>query len=106
MDFGEQSYSMVLADDLDNNGRLDLLVATMNGNLYALETSALYHPMKAWTSVVGSMLTSFTLWLCWQLQELCLHGQKQSAGSVQRADSLSPEFPATSFLNDARRGFG
>lgn len=52
MDFGEQSYSMVLADDLDGNGRLDLLVATMNGNLYALETSALYHPMKAWTSVV------------------------------------------------------
>lgn len=53
MDFGEQSYSMVLADDLDGNGRLDLLVTTMNGNLYALETSALYHPMKAWTSVVS-----------------------------------------------------
>ena len=53
MDFGEQSYSMVLADDLDQNGRMDLLVATMNGNLYALETSAVYHPMKAWTSVVS-----------------------------------------------------
>lgn len=53
MDFGEQSYGMVLADDLDNNGRMDLLVSTMNGNLYALETSAVYHPMKAWTSVVS-----------------------------------------------------
>lgn len=53
MDFGEQSYSMVLADDLDQNGRMDLLVSTMNGNLYALETSAVYHPMKAWTSVVS-----------------------------------------------------
>ena len=52
MDIGEQSYSMVLADDLDNNGRMDLLVSTMNGNLYALETAAVYHPMKAWTSVV------------------------------------------------------
>lgn len=52
MDIGEQSYSMVLADDLDNNGHMDLLVSTMNGNVYALETSAVYHPMKAWTSVV------------------------------------------------------
>ncbi len=51
MDIGEQSYSMVLADDLDNNGHMDLLVSTMNGNVYALETSAVYHPMKAWTSV-------------------------------------------------------
>ena len=58
MDFGEQSYSMVLADDLDSNGRMDLLVSTMNGNLYALETSAVYHPMKAWTSVVSHVLTS------------------------------------------------
>lgn len=53
MDFGEQSYSMVLADDLDQNGRMDLLVSTMNGNLYALETSAAYHPMKSWTSAVS-----------------------------------------------------
>jgi hypothetical protein len=52
MDIGEQSYSMVLADDLDNNGHMDLLVSTMNGNVYALETSAVYHPMKSWTSVV------------------------------------------------------
>lgn len=53
VDIGEQSYSMVLADDLDNNGRLDLLVSTMNGNVYSLETAAMYHPMKAWTSVVS-----------------------------------------------------
>ncbi|KAL3137120.1 hypothetical protein ABBQ32_006695 [Trebouxia sp. C0010 RCD-2024] len=65
MDFGEQSYSMVLADDLDGNGRLDLLVTTMNGNLYALETSALYHPMKAWTSVVHGV-NCFTARWNWQ----------------------------------------
>lgn len=60
MDIGEQSYSMVLADDLDNNGRMDLLVSTMNGNLYALETAAVYHPMKAWTSVVSLHATQST----------------------------------------------
>lgn len=31
LDLGEASYAQVLADDLDGNGRLDLLVATMNG---------------------------------------------------------------------------
>ena len=43
---------MVLADDLDGNGRLDLLVATMNGNVYSFETPALYHPLKAWPAQV------------------------------------------------------
>lgn len=40
---------MVLADDLDNNGRMDLLVSTMNGHVYAFETPAEYHPLKTWT---------------------------------------------------------
>lgn len=31
LDLGESSYAQVLADDLDGNGRLDLLVATTNG---------------------------------------------------------------------------
>ncbi|KAL0024039.1 hypothetical protein WJX77_011082 [Trebouxia sp. C0004] len=65
IDIGEQSYSMVLADDLDNNGRMDLLVSTMNGNVYALETSAVYHPMKAWTSVVHGV-NCFTARWNWQ----------------------------------------
>lgn len=42
----------VLADDLDGNGRLDLILATMNGNVYALETPAEFHPLKAWPSQV------------------------------------------------------
>ncbi|KAA6427087.1 MAG: defective in exine formation DEX1, partial [Trebouxia sp. A1-2] len=65
MDIGEQSYSMVLTDDLDNNGHMDLLVSTMNGNVYALETSAVYHPMKAWTSVVHGV-NCFTARWNWQ----------------------------------------
>lgn len=52
VDIGETSYSMVLADDLNDDGRLDLLVSTMNGNVYMFETGADYHPMKAWTSQV------------------------------------------------------
>ena len=46
IDIGETSYTMVLADDMDNNGRLDLVVSTMNGNVYVLETPAEYHPLK------------------------------------------------------------
>lgn len=46
--------SMVLTDDLDNNGRMDLLVSTMNGNVYAFETSSPYHPLKAWPQQVGA----------------------------------------------------
>eukprot|EP01026_Neomeris_dumetosa_P062169 TRINITY_DN5875_c0_g1_i5.p2 TRINITY_DN5875_c0_g1~~TRINITY_DN5875_c0_g1_i5.p2 ORF type:complete len:341 (+),score=48.23 TRINITY_DN5875_c0_g1_i5:216-1238(+) len=46
VDIGEVSYTMVLADDLTGNGKLDLLVSTMNGNLYAYETPADYHPLR------------------------------------------------------------
>lgn len=53
VDIGETSYSMVLADDLDGNGHLDLLVTTMNGMVYAFETRANYHPLRTWTSQVG-----------------------------------------------------
>ena len=42
----------VLADDLDGNGRLDLVLATMNGNIYALETPTEFHPLKAWPAQV------------------------------------------------------
>ncbi|KAF5841733.1 hypothetical protein DUNSADRAFT_11513 [Dunaliella salina] len=52
IDIGEASYSMVLADDLDGNGRMDLLVSTMNGNVYAFETPSEYHPLKAWPQQV------------------------------------------------------
>jgi len=50
IDIGETSYSMVLADDLNGNGKMDLLVSTMNGNVYRFETPSKYHPMKVWSS--------------------------------------------------------
>eukprot|EP00668_Euglena_longa_P003228 GGOE01003776.1.p1 GENE.GGOE01003776.1~~GGOE01003776.1.p1 ORF type:complete len:951 (+),score=255.61 GGOE01003776.1:33-2885(+) len=50
IDLGENSYSMVLADDLSGNGYMDLVVTTMNGNVYLLNTETKFHPLKAWTS--------------------------------------------------------
>eukprot|EP00759_Apiculatamorpha_spiralis_P051666 PhF_6_TR538/c1_g1_i1/m.419 len=50
LDIGETSYSMVLSDDLNNNGYLDFVVTTMNGNVYLVETKTPWHPLKAWTS--------------------------------------------------------
>ena len=43
---------MVLADDLNNDGKMDLVVSTMNGNVYVFGSPARYHPLKSWTSQV------------------------------------------------------
>ncbi|GIL56325.1 hypothetical protein Vafri_11699 [Volvox africanus] len=51
-DVGETSYAAVLVDDIDGDGMLELLSTTMNGNVYAFETGAPYHPLKTWTSQV------------------------------------------------------
>jgi hypothetical protein len=37
VDIGEASYSAVLVDDLAGDDKLELLVATMNGNVYMLQ---------------------------------------------------------------------
>eukprot|EP00897_Mesotaenium_endlicherianum_P009800 jgi/Mesen1/8849/ME000053S08249 len=50
VDVGETSYSMVLADNIDGGDDLDLIVSTMNGNVYCFQTPAPYHPLKAWQS--------------------------------------------------------
>ncbi len=50
VDLGEHSYAMVLADDLTGNGMLDLVVSTMNGNVYALATQTPFDPLLSWTS--------------------------------------------------------
>lgn len=50
IDIGENSYAMVLADDITNDGYMDLVVSTMNGNVYLLSTNTVFHPLKAWTS--------------------------------------------------------
>ncbi|XP_030537134.1 protein DEFECTIVE IN EXINE FORMATION 1 [Rhodamnia argentea] len=51
VDIGEISYSMVLADNVDGGDDLDLIVTTMNGNVFCFSTPVPHHPLKAWRSV-------------------------------------------------------
>lgn len=44
--------SMVLADDLNGDGYMDLLATSLNGNVYLVETGGVYLPMRAWTAEV------------------------------------------------------
>lgn len=39
-------YSMVLADNIDGGDDLDLIVATMNGNVFCFSTPSPHHPLK------------------------------------------------------------
>lgn len=49
VDIGETAYAMALADDLDGDGRTDLVVSTMNGVVYCFEAaSSRFHPLHAW----------------------------------------------------------
>ncbi|GER36585.1 defective in exine formation [Striga asiatica] len=50
VDIGETSYSMVLADNVDGGDDLDLIVTTMNGNVFCFSTPVPHHPLKAWRS--------------------------------------------------------
>ncbi|PON63713.1 Quinoprotein alcohol dehydrogenase-like domain containing protein [Trema orientale] len=50
VDIGETSYSMVLADNIDGGDDLDLIVTTMNGNVFCFSTPAPHHPLKEWRS--------------------------------------------------------
>lgn len=61
VDIGEQTYSMVLIEDLDRNGYLDLLVSTMNGNVFAMQTSA---PAQNRTAPFNDAASDFATMLC------------------------------------------
>eukprot|EP00164_Ancoracysta_twista_P004075 GFYU01005475.1.p1 GENE.GFYU01005475.1~~GFYU01005475.1.p1 ORF type:complete len:322 (+),score=113.50 GFYU01005475.1:32-967(+) len=54
-DLGENSYTQVLADDVTGDGRLDLLVSTMNGNLFLLNAYKKFHPLDAWSSMAHGL---------------------------------------------------
>ncbi|KAG0468105.1 hypothetical protein HPP92_017433 [Vanilla planifolia] len=50
VDIGETMYSMVLADNVDGGDDLDLVVSTMNGNVFCFSTPSPHHPLKEWRS--------------------------------------------------------
>ncbi|WIA09420.1 hypothetical protein OEZ85_008825 [Tetradesmus obliquus] len=62
VDIGEASYAAVLVDDLAGDGLLELLVATMNGNVYMLQTQQRYHPAKTWSSQVQGINGMVARW--------------------------------------------
>lgn len=39
-------YSMALADNVDGGDDLDIIVTTMNGNVFCFQTPAPHHPLK------------------------------------------------------------
>lgn len=41
---------MVLADNVDGGDDLDLIVTTMNGNVFCFSTPAPHHPLKVYRS--------------------------------------------------------
>ncbi|KAJ4761384.1 hypothetical protein LUZ62_071759 [Rhynchospora pubera] len=50
VDIGETSYTMALADNVDGGDDLDLIVTTMNGNVFCFSTPSPHHPLKEWRS--------------------------------------------------------
>ena len=47
VDIGEHVYSAVMAEDLSEDGLLELVVGTMNGNLLVFGTDTPYHPLNS-----------------------------------------------------------
>ena len=50
VDVGETVYSAPLVDDVDGDGRSEVLIATMNGNVLCLATPWAHHALTAWPS--------------------------------------------------------
>lgn len=47
VDMGERTHAMPLTHDLDNDGLLDIVVATMSGSVFSIETLAPAHPLSS-----------------------------------------------------------
>jgi hypothetical protein len=60
IDIGEHVYSMPLVDDLSQDGFLDIVVGTVNGQVLALETEIPYHPLNVWSSFPKHRGNGFT----------------------------------------------
>jgi len=89
----------VLADDIDGTGNLDLIVSTMNGNIFALGTTAEYHPLKTWTGQVGGALEGWAggLGVFWCIAALrCPGGRSSQPSRFPLPLSFKPNAPILS----------
>ena len=50
---------MVLADDINGDNLLDLIITTMSGEVMAFGTELLYHPGNSWASSVRGRANGF-----------------------------------------------
>ena len=53
-------FSMPVIDDVTDDGYLDMVVGTMNGEVLLFETSIPYHPLNAWSSFPKYRSNGFT----------------------------------------------
>jgi FG-GAP-like repeat len=60
VDIGSSSDATVVADDIDGDGRLDLLVTTVGRQLMLLQTDVAYHPLHAYTGDAQSLRSAAT----------------------------------------------
>lgn len=51
LDIGELCDSSILVDDMNGDGYLDLIISTLNGNIYTFSTQSKYKPLKAITGL-------------------------------------------------------
>uniref|UniRef100_A0A6B2KYS3 FG-GAP repeat-containing protein n=1 Tax=Arcella intermedia TaxID=1963864 RepID=A0A6B2KYS3_9EUKA len=51
-DIGSGSFSMLIADDINHNGKLQIVASTTNGDIYLLGTDIPFHPLDTWTSQI------------------------------------------------------
>lgn len=70
-------YTLVLADNVDGGDHLDLIVTTMNGNVFCFLTPSPHHPLKVWHF---QMLLS----LIWPVYLFIIHSHVSTCYHISR----------------------
>jgi len=61
LDVGEHIYSSALVDDITGDGYLDILIGTLNGQVFVFSTTVPVHPLNTWTTIPRNRLNGFTM---------------------------------------------
>jgi hypothetical protein len=95
---GETIYGAPLVDDVDGDGKSDVIVATMNGNVLCLSTPWPHHPLMSWPSAVpgGNNPSARANWAGVYVSGAA-RGAREASGEM---------FPVQFSIVDARPGAG